>query len=236
MGYKIHLTETCEKDSPHLITHVATTPASQADETMVGPIHAALGREQLLPSQHLLDSGYITAQTLAESQKAYGVEVIGPTRADYKWQASVFQGFDASHFRIDWQAKQALCPEGHTSTSWTPALDNRGHEVIKIRFSTKHCRTCPSQIPCTHSRSRPPRRLLTVRPQEQYQALQAARQRQTTSTFTKQYAVRSGIEGTMSQGVRAFGMHRSRYIGTSEWPRPICNMWVPLLQSISSAS
>jgi transposase len=213
VGYKVHLTETCEKESPHLITHVATTPAPHADEAMVGPLHADLEREHLLPRQHLLDSGYITAQTLATSQKDYGVEVIGPTRADYKWQASVFKGLDASHFTIDWQAKQAHCPEGRTSKSWTPALDSRGHEIIKIRFSTKDCRVCPRQMQCTHSQSRAPRRLLSVRPQEQYEALQAARQRQTTPAFNKHYALRSGIEATMSQGVRAFGLRRSRYIG-----------------------
>lgn len=74
----MHLTETCEKDSPHLITHVATTPATRADEAMVEPIHADLERDQLLPTQHFLDPGYITAQTLVTSQKDYGVEVIGP--------------------------------------------------------------------------------------------------------------------------------------------------------------
>ncbi|GAC1628590.1 MAG: hypothetical protein NVS4B7_17650 [Ktedonobacteraceae bacterium] len=180
---------------------------------MVEPIHENLKQEQLLPGQHLLDSGYITAQTLAASQKNYGIEVIGPTRADYKWQASVSKGFDSSHFVIDWEAKHAIYPEGHTSISWTPALDNRKHEVIKIRFSTKDCQACPSQSQCTHAQSRAPRRLLTVRPQEQYHALQAARQRQTTPTFSKQYAARSGIEATISQGVRAFGLRRSRYIG-----------------------
>jgi transposase len=213
VGYKVHLTETCETDSPHLVTHVATTPAPHADEAMVEPIHTKLAQKHLLPSQHLLDSGYITAQTLATSQKEYAVEVIGPTRADYKWQAKIFKGYDASHFTIDWQAKQACCPEGHVSKSWTPALDNRGHEVVKIKFSTKDCQACPRQIQCTQSESRAPRRLLTVRPQEQYEALQAARQRQTTKAFRKQYAIRSGIEATMSQGVRAFGLRRSRYIG-----------------------
>ncbi|HEY7419546.1 MAG TPA: IS1182 family transposase [Ktedonobacteraceae bacterium] len=216
VGYKVHLTETCEKDTPHLITHVATMPATRADEAMVEPIHKDLEQDHLLPSQHFLDSGYITAQTLVTSQKDYAIEVIGPTRADYKWQASVFQGFDASHFVIDWEAKHATCPHGHTSISWTPAFDNRNHEVIKIRFSTKDCQICPSQMQCTHSQSRAPRRLLTVRPQEQYQALQEARKRQSTKTFTKEYAIRSGIEATMSQGVRAFGMRRSRYIGLAK--------------------
>ncbi|HEU5377530.1 MAG TPA: hypothetical protein VFV38_19070 [Ktedonobacteraceae bacterium] len=105
VGSKVHLTETCEKDRPHLITHVATTPATHPDEAMVEPMHEDLEREQRVPAQHLLDSGYITAKTLVTSQKDSGVEVIGPTRADYQWQASVFQGFDASHFTIDWQAR-----------------------------------------------------------------------------------------------------------------------------------
>ncbi len=43
--------------------------------------------------------------------------------------------------------------------------------------------------------------------------MQAARLREQTPTFAKQYARREGIEATISQGVRAFGMRRSRYIG-----------------------
>jgi transposase len=27
-GYKVHLSETCDGDQPHLITHVETTPAT----------------------------------------------------------------------------------------------------------------------------------------------------------------------------------------------------------------
>jgi len=204
VGYKVHLTEVCDEEKPHLITHVATTPAPTADEAMIEPIHEGLKRDHLLPDQHVLDSGYITSQTLVRSQKEYSVEVIGPTRADQKWQASVSQGFDTSRFVLHWDEKHAVCPEGHTSISWTPAIDNRTNEVVKIKFSAKDCRLCPSQPQCTHSRSRAPRRVLTVRPQEQHEALQAARQRQTTKVFTKEYAVRSGIEATISQGVRAF--------------------------------
>lgn len=97
-----------------------------------------------------------------------------------------------SQFRIDWEHQQAICPEGHTSSSWTPAIDNRTNEVIKIRFSTTDCRTCP---------------------REQHEALQAARRREQTPAFAKLYARREGIEATISQGVRAFDLRRSRYIG-----------------------
>jgi len=34
--------------------------------------------------------------------------------------------------------------------------------------------------------------------------------------WNERYRVRAGIEGTLSQGVRAFGMRRSRYIGLAK--------------------
>ncbi|BCL84590.1 IS1182 family transposase [Ktedonobacteria bacterium brp13] len=212
-GYKVHLTETCEEDRPHLITHVATTSAPTTDEQMTETIHEELEQAHLSPRQHFVDTGYITAPILVSSQQQYGIEMIGPRRPDVKWQANSEHGIDVSQFRIDWEHQQATCPEGHTSSSWTPAIDNRTNEVIKIRFSTTDCRSCPRLTSCTTSQSPTPRRLITVHPREQHEALQAARRREQTPAFAKLYARREGIEATISQGVRAFDMRRSRYIG-----------------------
>ena len=55
--------------------------------------------------------------------------------------------------------------------------------------------------------------MLKLRPASQYQALQAARERQTTVEFTRKYAQRAGVEATISQGTRAFNLRRSRYMG-----------------------
>jgi len=215
-GYKVHLTETCEADQPHLLIHVATTPAPNSDVSMTEIIQADRQEAQMLPGQHFLDTGYVNADVLATSQERFGIEVISPTHPDVKWQANTDQGIDASQFGIDWQHKQATCPQGKTSVSWTPTVDSRQHEVIKIRFSTTDCQACPVLSLCTSSKSRAPRRLLSVRPQPQYEALQAARKLQATKEFSKQYALRSGIEATISQGVRAFGLRRSRYLGLAK--------------------
>jgi len=56
VGYKVHLTETCAEDQPHLITHVETTPAPIADGDVTETIHAALKQKDLLPSVHLARS------------------------------------------------------------------------------------------------------------------------------------------------------------------------------------
>jgi hypothetical protein len=63
------------------------------------------------------------------------------------------------------EEKHAICPEGHVSNSWTPALDRRKNEVIKMKFSTKDCTGCPSQAQCTYT-GHAPRRTLTIRPHE----------------------------------------------------------------------
>ncbi len=64
---------------------------------------------------------------------------------------------------------------------------------------------------CT--RSKLGARELTLHPHAEHLALQAARERQQTEDFKQQYAVRSGVEGTVSQSAYALGMRRSRYIG-----------------------
>jgi transposase len=212
-GYKVHVTETCEADQPHLIVHMATTPAPISDVSMTGRIQADLQHAQLLPSQQFMDTGYVNAEVLASSHEQFGIDVVSPAHPDAKWQAATPGGIDASQFLIDWDHHHAICPQGHRSVSWTPAVDNRTRDVIKIRFSTRDCQACPLVTRCTFSRSRAPRRLLTIRPQAQHQALQTARRRQTTRAFSQQYALRSGIEATISQGVRALGLRRSRYSG-----------------------
>jgi transposase len=216
IGYKVHLTETCDDDTPHLITHVETTPAPQADNDAISPIQKALATHQLLPQQHLVDTGYVDAKALVKSQKDYNVDLFGPTLLDYHWQAQEDTGFAASQFDIDWEGECATCPAGKASQSWTPAQDRRGNPVLKVKFAVSDCRSCPCRSQCTQSQSDSPRRTLTLRPQEQYQALQTARKRQATEAFKTTYNKRAGIEGTLSQGIRAFELRQARYQGLAK--------------------
>jgi transposase len=210
-GYKVHLTETCDEDLPHLITHVETTAATTQDTEVTEVIHAALADKHLLPSVHLVDSGYVDADHLVNGQQDYGMEVIGPITVDPSWQARAGQGFDLSHFSIDWQAHRVTCPEGKASRKWKTGQDHRHLDLIKIEFGRADCLACPSRAQCTTAASNP--RQLTLRPQAQHEAIQVRRHQQSTQQFKERYAMRAGIEGTISQGVRAFDLRRSRYIG-----------------------
>jgi transposase len=57
---------------------------------------------------------------------------------------------------------------------------------------------------------------LSLRPQVEHEALQAARAEQKTADWQARYAQRAGIEGTLSQGVRAFELRETRYIGLAK--------------------
>lgn len=218
IGYKGHVTETCEPEAPHLVTHVATTAAPVADGMLTPTIHEALLDRALLPRQHLVDTAYLDAELMVTSLSDYGVDMIGPARPDVKWQARTGNGFEAAHFAIDWARQQATCPAGRTSISWTPAIDRRTSPVIKIKFSGIDCAACASRAQCLAQRRRTkyPRRTLTIRPEAQYRALRAARARQATEAFAALYGQRAGIEGTISQTVRLCGLRRSRYIGRAK--------------------
>ncbi len=206
LGYKVHFTQTCDEDAPQLITHVQTTPAPLSDEGVLSTIHADLTKKELLPDQHLVDSGYVTIANLVQSQSGYGVDLVGPTLKTHWYQAET--GYDLTHFSIDWEAERVICPQGRISSSWTPVQD-AGKSLIKVKFSQSDCKVCPSRTSCTGTT----RRSLTLHPREQMQALFAARLREETDAFKQTYRHRAGIEGTHSQAVRTMGLRRSRYIG-----------------------
>nr|WP_255676445.1 transposase [Deinococcus sp. 23YEL01] len=56
-------------------------------------------------------------------------------------------------------------------------------------------------------------RILTFQPQAVQEALNLARTLESNGTWQGLYQRRAGIEATMSQGVRAFGLRRARYRG-----------------------
>lgn len=131
--------------------------------------------------------------------------------ADYSWQARAAEGFDAAHFAVDWERRHVTCPRGQPSVKWIYTHDRHDNEVIHVEFARRACLACPDRLRCTQSASEP--RMVTFRPKEQHRAMQQARQRQATEAFKDEYARRAGVEGTLSQGVRAFNLRRARYIG-----------------------
>jgi transposase len=210
VGYKVHLTESCDEGLPHLITNVHTTAASATDVKQLTSIQEGLAASEVLPAEQLADAAYVCGSNLVSSH-ARQIDLIGPPYRDNTWQAKAKEGFDVANFRVDWEKKVVTCPKGRQSIRWSETKTARGRSMIHIDFSGDDCTPCPSRSSCTKAENLP--RTLTLQPKEEHKAIQFARRRQKTEEFASIYSQRAGIEGTFSQGVRAFGLRQARYRG-----------------------
>ncbi len=214
VGYKDHITETCDPHFPHLIVHVETTPAPVPDCVMVEPIHQALAQKELLPGEHVLDGGYVDIENMVNSQKTHQVTLVGPMRQDYSWQARTQTGYDLSRFQVDWEAQRVTCPQGKASQDWFSRIDAAGKEEITVRFDKQECAACPVRNQCT--RSAQGARSLHLQAQPYHDLLQQMRQDEANGSLTERYKIRAGIEGTISLAVRAHDLRFSRYLGLAK--------------------
>jgi hypothetical protein len=220
-GYKVHVSETCTDDSgpdtpqplPNLITNIATTDAAVPDAALTTPIHESLARRGLLPEQHLVDSGYPSADLLVESADRYGITLVTPMLTDVSAQARAGAGFDAAAFQVDFDTRQVTCPQGRISASWSPAVQ-RGAQTIVVKFDTDTCRPCPVRDQCTTATRGG--RQLTLRPRHIHHAVQQARTHQDTKAFKATYKLRAGVEGTIRQAIAVTDTRHARYRGLAK--------------------
>lgn len=213
VGYKVHLTESCDPDQPSLITDVQTTVATTPDSVVLPIIQSMLVERDLAPKEHLVDSGYMSAATLVRSQEQQ-IDLIGPARGEGGWQTRVDGALRAQQFVIDWDAKQVHCPAGKVSRGWSASKGRRGQAQISVLFDQKDCSSCEQRKQCFTSQKQA--RAMTLLPEAEYKALQAARERQVSTEFREKYQARAGIEGTIAQGCRRDDLHQTRYRGLAK--------------------
>jgi transposase len=206
-----HVSETCEPTAPHLLTQVHTTTAAVYEAQRTAPIHQALRAKDLAPQEHFVDGASISADVLGASRDEHGITLRGPTRPIQGWQAHTDGAYDLSQFTVDWEQQQARCPQGKVSTVWREYVDREGQPYTIVRFGLQDCRPCQARPLC--SRTQETGRRLHLPSQERFEALQAARAWYASEDGRQRYQCRAGVEGTLSQGVRAFGLRRSRYRG-----------------------
>jgi transposase len=217
-GYMVHLTETCDTNMPRLVVHADTTPANMHEAERTAAIHDALAAKGLAPSEHLVDSAYVSAVHLVSARTQHGIDLVGPGRPNVSWQSrSGGDAFTLADFTVDWDREAIRCPEGKESSLWTSNAKSRGPgNIIHVQFRAADCRPCPSRARCTRAQSKYQGRVLAVMPQPEHEVLAAARAREGTAEGKHLYAQRNGVEGTLSQAVRTFGLRQARYRGLAK--------------------
>ena len=88
--------------------------------------------------------------------------------------------------------------------------------MIHVQFRAPDCQACASRVRCTWARSKYQGRVLALLPRPEHEARAAARAREGTVDGKRLNAQRNGVEGTLSQAVRGFGLRRGRYRGLSK--------------------
>ena len=206
-GYKAHFTGTCDPGAPHLVVPGATTPAAAGDSTVTTLVHRGLHAHSLTPAGHFAAMGYTSAALLVQSASD-GTGLVGPVKATGGRGSAGPHSHKNTDFQTGWDARQATCPQGKTSSRWIETTVH-GEPRVHIDFYRAGCPSCPARAQCTTARFR----VLTVHPREQYEALQARRAEQETGAWKARYATRAGVEGTIAQAVHRVGARRARYRG-----------------------
>ena len=101
-GTMVHLTEAYDADVPRLVVHADTTPANMHEAERTAAIYDALAAKSLAPSEHLVDSAYISAGHLVAARTQHGVDLVGPGRPNVSWQGrSGGDAFTSTDFTVD---------------------------------------------------------------------------------------------------------------------------------------
>jgi transposase len=203
VGDKVQLTETDDEGYPHLITDIVGTGSNRTDYEELPHIQQRLVKRQCKPAEHYVDAGYLSGPNLKSSQTRK-IDLIGPLPPVVTPQDLIPDGITQAQFQVDAENNRVTCPQGHTVGNPT-AVGNS----LRFQFPKKVCAACELRPRCCTGKGG-----RTIGISAYYEQVQAARQRQETEAFKKDYHQhRSGVEGSLSALVRGQGMRVGRYIG-----------------------
>jgi hypothetical protein len=118
IGYKGHLTETCEEEAAvHLIVQAEITVATVQDVEETMPLLCDVQARDLVPEVRLVDSGYVSGEALA-SHTELEIELVGPLKQEGGWQHET--GYGVSAFHVDWQQQQVRCRKAASFAELVP--------------------------------------------------------------------------------------------------------------------
>jgi len=217
-GYKVFLSEslsgpdaddpaTGRPARPQVITNVDTTRAAAADVAMTTPVHDQMAANQVLPGEHAVDQGFMSAGELMAA-RLRGITLLGPLPPGRPARPG---GYATASFTIDFDRGQVTCPRGAISSRWAPFTRGDGVQLINVQFPARTCQACPDKGKCTTAVRTG--RQLTLRPRDIHEAVLAARAAQDTPAFKDRYRARAGVEGTIAQATHVTGIRRARYLG-----------------------
>ncbi|MDJ0766941.1 MAG: transposase [Myxococcota bacterium] len=217
-GYSTHITETCNnEDKPEIITDYETHGAARSDMGKTPDVLDRLASAELMPEVLYEDGGYPTVPSTIDIQDR-GVELVAPVNRG--WLGDDIMGRD--RFEFDEEGHITTCPVGHPPVDHRQLSNGSVGRTLHAVFNGDLCRACskleqcPVRAPNHRSKGDGPRQ---TKGNFRLEITRALRVRddmfvaQQTDEWKERYAIRSGVEATMSELKRSHGIGRLRVRG-----------------------
>jgi len=206
VGHQLQVTETCGQggEAPDLITRVDVEPVNTTDLATVEKVHRELEGRGIKPVDHLCDAGYASDETIQASAQD-GVRLTTPVRGRKPEDGRL----SLLDFAVSEDARVIeRCPAGQVPCRIRVRPDVA---ITSVWFDAQICRACPHLGQCpVELRSR------AARVSYKWKKVRTARRRQACDcdeALKKRYALRAGIEATMSHLKNRRGLRRLRRRG-----------------------
>jgi hypothetical protein len=218
-GYSVHVTETCNNpDTSEIITDYEVHGAARSD---VGKATDTLDRLEevgLLPERLFADGGYPTVEGAYDIIERRGIDLMAPVHRG-PMDESVM-GRD--RFEFDDAGHVMRCPEGHPAINHKIMSNNSTKKTRHAIFDGDTCRqcdkleTCPVRAPNHRKKGQSPRDTtgnfrLEITPELRLRDDMLLKQQ--TGEWKDDYKIRSGVEATMSELKRGYGIGKLRVRG-----------------------
>ena len=159
------------------------------------------------PKALFVDTAYVSAAELATAREEKR-ELVGPVMPSHVPKG----GYSVEEFRVDIARRRATCPSGERSTQCS-RIEDRYNKKVEYRFEWSwKCGTCSLREACLGSKQKH----RTIRVRDNFMYLQARREEMKTDAFKEKMKYRAGIEGTISELVRGYGLRQARYRGLAK--------------------
>ncbi|WP_416986605.1 transposase [Streptomyces sp. T028] len=163
------------------------------------------------PGKHLFDGGHTSVAGMEAAARLHRVTLFGPLRPSTSSQHRAKDGFGRENFVIDFDRREATCPNGQVSGNWRDLPVAESTSVV-VKFDARQCGRCPQRVACTPG----PFRSLYF-PTHRLHELQAKnRADQQDTDWRRLYGLRSGAEGTIEEFVDRHRGRRCRYRGLAK--------------------
>lgn len=212
VGYKTQVAETLPSAKPEMkaptdavITAIVTQPAITSDHGSIKDVETEWRREDLdKPKELYVDGGYTSGEVLADAERE-DREVHGPIQPAPQRGAR----FSAEDFDVDIDQRVTICPAHHASTNCSRLEEVTGKINYRFEWNNDLCQACEHRDRCL-GENQSHRTLLVG---QYHQHTQARRREMKTEVFKKRMHKRNGVEGTISELKRGYGLRRCRYRG-----------------------